>query len=128
MAENSAVYYNLMIQGASDIPLAIDSFLMRFRPYMARLHQENVDRYLLSNFDSDTAETNQGEAFRNVIGHNHKQVTKSIELAVDNLNIFLEEVNNGRNKNNINYTIFNREYPQIMLRMSSKLSIMEEYK
>jgi hypothetical protein len=127
-AENSSLYYRLIHQGDEEVPLLIDMFLSRYKSYMAHLHQENVDRYLISNFDDETAEISEEETWRNVVVPNSKSVCRAINLAVDMLNVFLEEVNSGRNRNGINYNIFNKDYPHFMLRLSPKLGHMEEFK
>lgn len=127
-AENSSLYYKLINQGDQDLPLLIDTFLGRFKNHMSESHQENVDKYLLPNFDDETAEITEDEAWRTVVSFNHKKVCKPINLSVDILNVFLEEVNSGRNRNGINYNIFNRDYAHLMLRLSPKLGQMEEFK
>jgi hypothetical protein len=127
-AENSSLYYKLINQGDQDLPLLIDTFLGRFKNHMSESHQENVDKYLLPNFDDETAEITEDEAWRTVVSFNHKKVCKPINLSVDILNVFLEEVNSGRNRNGINYNIFNRDYAHMMLRLSPKLGQMEEFK
>lgn len=127
-AENSALYYKLIHEGDEQIPYLIDVFLSKFKPYMAQLHQENVDRYLLPNFDDETAEITEDEAWRTIVVKNQKIACRAINLSVDVLNLFLEEINNGRNRNEINYNIFNRDYPHLMLRLSPKLGQMEEFK
>jgi hypothetical protein len=127
-AENSSLYYKLIHEGDEQIPYIIDVFLSKFKPYMSQLHQENVDKYLLPNFDDETAEITEDEACRTIVVKNQKTACRAINLAVDALNLFLEEINNGRNKNEINYNIFNRDYPHLMLRLSPKLGQMEEYK
>ena len=127
-AENSTLYLRLMNCGATDLPNMVDSFLQKYRANLAALHKQNVDQYLLPSFDNETSEMNEEEAFRSVVGRNQKVACKSVDLAVDALNLYLEELNNGRNRNGINYTLFNREYPQMMYHLSPKLSLMEEYK
>lgn len=127
-AENSALYYKLINQGDQDLPLLIDMFLGKFQKHMGEMHQENVDKYLLPNFDDETAEITEEEAWRSVVAVNHKKVCRPVNLSVDILNVFLEEVNSGKNRNGINYNIFNRDYAHLMLRLSPKLGQMEEFK
>ena len=127
-AENSSLYYKLIHQGDEQIPYLIDVFLSKYKAYMAQLHQENVDKFLLPNFDEEIAEITEEEAWRTVVVKNQKTACRAVNLAVDVLNLFLEEINNGRNRNEINYNIFNRDYPQLMLRLSPKLGQMEEFK
>jgi len=127
-AENSALYLKLINNGSIELPSMIEQFLLKYRVFLAKLHKQNVDKYLLPQFEAETSEMSEDEAYRTVVGRNQKVACKAIDLAVDNLNVFLEELNSGRNRNGINYTLFNREYPIMMYNLSPKLALMEEYK
>lgn len=124
-AENSSLYLQLIQQGTTDLPIAIDNFLNRFRFHLTNLHKLNVDGYLTVQFYEGDAEI---MALKSVVRRNYKAACKVIDFAVDKINLYLEEVKNGRSRNGINYSIYNREYHQLILLLSPKIASLEEYK
>jgi hypothetical protein len=127
-AENSYAYLKLLNLGSKEIPEKIELFILNFKKTITRLHKENVEHYLINDFSSDTSEYSQDEGMKRIIVRNYNFANKTLSLSVECLNSFVDELHNGKNKTGVNYTLFNRHYPSLMMKVSPRLNALEEYK
>ena len=123
------LYLELMEKGNSEVPTQIEQFVLRFVKLMKERHILNVERYLVPDFDTeDTISTEEEETWKSVVFANYKAIIKTIDLAVNTINEFLDEASKGRNKNGIHYSIWYRNYPNLMLSLSPSLTQLESFK
>lgn len=129
-AANSYFYLQLAKEGSETLPEAIDDFLKKFQQFMQVVLIDNLNLYLLAQEDDVMSKgiTNLDDPFESTMKANSKRVNECIDLAVDRINLYIEEVANGKYSNTITFNVFNRTYSEVMLKLGPKLSSFEDYK
>jgi hypothetical protein len=130
-AANAFFYIQLAREGTQTIPDIIADFIRAFQGFMKSLLIKNVSNYLIDEEEEDI-QSNKGtgtvDPFESIVCLNSKQVNSCIDLAIDKVNMYIEEIANGKHANSITFNVYSKTYSDVMLKLSRKLALLEDYK
>lgn len=129
-AANAYFYLQLAREGANSLPQSISDFIQQFQQYMHQLLVDNLNYYLvLTDDDVMSRGLNiHADPLESIVKVNSKKVSNCLDIAIDRINFYFEELTNGKYASTITFSVFNRTYSEVMLKLGPKMSLVEDYK
>lgn len=130
-AASAFFYLQLAREGTQTIPDIIGDFIKEFQKYMRDLLVQNISKYLIEE-DEEDLQSGRGngttEFAEGIVAVNSKKVNNCIGLAIDKVNMYIEEIANGKHANSITFNVYTKTYSDVMLKLGRKLALLEDYK
>lgn len=127
-ASNAFFYLELTRTGGETLPDAIADFLKELQTSLHGRVQQNINRYLVADDDTDNANDMLEDLLEKIVKKNYSETMACIEAALAKVNIFLEEISSGRHLNPIKFSVFGKTFTEIMSKIGHRLASIEDYR
>lgn len=122
----ASTYIKLIQKDSKEVQQQINTFVNSFIARTTKKHKENTEEYLFRK--EDPLSPDDIDAIDELMSNNCKEINEDINLAVNTINDFIDELSNTKRNNLILHNILSSIFAGLMIELSPSLSQLENLK